>query len=134
MRKVMVIGIIGIASCCFFLGCGNSDRKDWDSGYNSAWEYAEAPLLSWTVRQKKKDMNREGLTLMLMMKDITMVEMAMVLSTPKMPSTWTAITKARREKVLMDEYDHFLKFVVYQLCFIVTKSIYEAKNIRARNG
>ena len=43
MRTGLFLGIIGVASCYLFSGCGNNDRKDWDSGYNSAWEYDKVP-------------------------------------------------------------------------------------------
>jgi len=54
MKKGLIIGIIGAASLYLFSSCGNSDRKDWDSGYNSAWEDEEPPSSFWDSKAKKE--------------------------------------------------------------------------------
>jgi hypothetical protein len=54
MKKGLIIGIIGATSLYLLSGCGNSDRKDWDSGYDSAWEDKEAPSSFWDTKAKRE--------------------------------------------------------------------------------
>ena len=54
MKKKLLLGIIAIISCCVFYGCGNSDARDWDDGYELAWEGEEAPSSFWDSKSKKE--------------------------------------------------------------------------------
>lgn len=54
MRKTILMGLACVTSLCFLPGCGNSDRKDWDDGYESAWEGEEAPDSFWDSKAKKE--------------------------------------------------------------------------------
>ena len=59
MKKPILMGLACVTSLCFLSGCGNNDRKDWDNGYNSAWEYDEAPS-SFLGSKAKKEGYEQG--------------------------------------------------------------------------
>ena len=54
MKKTMLMGLACVTSLYFLSGCGNSDRKDWDDGYESAWEGEEAPSSFWASKKEKE--------------------------------------------------------------------------------
>lgn len=54
MKNKMLIVTACVTSLCFLTGCGNSDRQDWDSGYESAWEGDEEPSSFWNSKAKKE--------------------------------------------------------------------------------
>lgn len=53
-KTLLTVGLTCVMSLCFLSSCGNSDRKDWDDGYESAWEGEEAPSSFWTSKEQKE--------------------------------------------------------------------------------
>lgn len=54
MKQTILMGLACVTSLCFLSSCGNSDRKDWDDGYESAWEGEEAPSSFWDSKARKE--------------------------------------------------------------------------------
>lgn len=54
MRNRFLLGSICVAAACFVSGCEDSSRKDWNVGYESAWEGKEAPSSFWTSKSENE--------------------------------------------------------------------------------